>query len=84
MTLYQFNALDGTEKLEAVWEKGVKIAERQDAEFRYVLYQIAGFYVEEKIHLQHNVRFALVGFSSTSAALLKPYLDIIDIAGLTG
>lgn len=81
MTLYQFNRLDETEQLETVWEKGTKLAERQEAEFLYILYQVDGFYVEEKIHREHNIRHAFKSFASTSAAHLQPYLDKIDISG---
>lgn len=30
MTLYQFNAMDEMEQIEAIWEHGVHVAERQD------------------------------------------------------
>jgi hypothetical protein len=82
MTLYQFNALDETEQLEAIWEKGVKLADRQEAEFLYILYQIDKFYVEEKIHQEHKIRHGFKSFASTSASFLQPYLDKIDITGL--
>lgn len=40
MTLYQFNRCDEMEQLEAIWEHGVKVAEREGDINRYNLYQI--------------------------------------------
>lgn len=82
MTLYEFNVLDEMEQLEAIWYKSTKLQERQDDTFLFVLYQIDGFYVEEKIHKEHDVRHAFKTFSSTNSDFLKPYLDKIDIKGL--
>lgn len=45
MTLYQFNALDEMEQIEAIWEHGVHIAERLHEEYKLILYQIDSFYV---------------------------------------
>lgn len=83
MTLYQFNMLDEAEQLEAVWDKSTKLAEREDAEFLYILYQIDTFYIEEKIQKEGNIRHALKSFASTSASLLQPYLDQIDISAIS-
>lgn len=80
MTLYQFNMKDEMEQIEAIWYHSTKLAERDDATFLYVLYQIDSFYVEEQIHKEYNVRRALKSFSSTNAELLKPYLEMIDIS----
>lgn len=38
MPLTQFNALGEAEQLEAIWEKGTRLTERQNAEFLYILY----------------------------------------------
>lgn len=79
MTLYEYNALDELEQLEAIWEHGVLVAEREDEINHYKLYQIDAFYVEEELHKEYNVRRALRSFASTNAAMLQPYLDKIDI-----
>jgi hypothetical protein len=50
MTLYQFNTSDEMEQLEAIWEYGVVVAERDDETYHYKLYQIDAFYVEEVWH----------------------------------
>ena len=82
MTLYQFNRLDELEQLEAVWEHGALVAEREDEVNRYKLYQISSFYVEVEWHKEYNVRRAFYSFASTNAQRLQPYLDKITIKGL--
>lgn len=79
MTLYQFNSLDELEQLEAIWEHGVKVAEREDDTNRYNLYQIDSFYVEEEFHKEYNMHRAFYSFASTNPEKLKPYLDKIDV-----
>ena len=79
MTLYQFNNLDELEQLEAIWEHGALVAEREDQINRYKLYQIDAFYVEVEWHKEYNVRRACRSFASTNAAMLQPYLDQIDV-----
>jgi hypothetical protein len=80
MTLYQFNRLDELEQLEAAWEHGALVAEREDEVNRYKLYQIGAFYVEVEWHKAYNVRRAFYSFASTNAEKMKPYLDKIDIS----
>ncbi|MBL7710698.1 MAG: hypothetical protein JNJ86_16630 [Chitinophagaceae bacterium] len=82
MTLYQFNMLDEAEQLEAIWDKSTKLDEREDSDFLYILYQIDNFYIEEKIRKEGNIRHAFKSFTSTSASLLQPYLDQIDITSI--
>jgi hypothetical protein len=82
MTLYQFNTSDEMEQLEAIWEYGVVVAERDDETYHYKLYQIDAFYVEEVWHKEYNVRRAFNSFASSDAEKLKPYLDKIDLKGL--
>lgn len=82
MTLYQFNMLDEAEQLEAIWDRSTKLAEREDSGYLYILYQIDNFYVEEKIQKEGNIRHAFKSFASTSASLLQPYLDLIDITSI--
>lgn len=78
MTLYQFNALDEMEQMEAVWDFGVHIGERDEPVFRYILYGINSFFVELKYNREHN---SLVGSRSfTTQKLLEPYLPNIDIS----
>ncbi len=79
MTLYQFNNFDEMEQLEAIWDYGVEVAQREDAVNRYKLYQIDAFYIEEEWHKEYNVRRAFYSFAFTDAEKLKPYLDKIKI-----
>ena len=71
--------MDEMEQIEAIWYNSTLLAEREDQPFLYILYQIDGFYVEEKVHKEYNVRHAFKSFSSTNSDLLKPYLDKLDI-----
>jgi hypothetical protein len=80
MTLYQFNRLGELEQLEAVWEHGVFVAEREDEVRRYKVFQIDSFYVEVERHKEYNVRRGFYSFTSTNAEKMKPYLDKIDIS----
>lgn len=43
MTLYQFNRLDELEQLEAVWEYGALVGEREDEVNCYKLYRLMHF-----------------------------------------
>ena len=70
------------EQIEAIWYHSTKLAEREDDVFLYILYQIDGFYVEEKVHKEHNVRHAFKTFISINSEILNPWLDRIDISSL--
>jgi hypothetical protein len=73
MTFYQFNALDEMEQAEALWNRSVHIAQRDDEVYRYVLYQLEGFYVEVWLHREHNFIQRFCTFRS--ADQLDPYID---------
>lgn len=77
VTLYQFNAMDEMEQIEALWEHGVHITERQDGEYRLILYQIDSFYVEVWYHMEDNDIRRFRSFSSITQ--LEPYLKNIEI-----
>lgn len=80
MTLYQFNALDEMEQIEAVWNKGVLLAERKDEKYEYTLYQIDSFYVELRNDPGDFGYNGMKTFSTTT--LLEPYLGQIDLGGM--
>jgi hypothetical protein len=82
MTLYQFNMLDEMEQIEAIWNEAIELVAREDREYRYTLYQIDAFYVEELWHKEKDIRFTFRSFSSANSVLLKPYLELIDISRL--
>jgi len=77
MTLYEFKLLNEDEQASMLWDIGVFLIERQDQIFRYVLYQIDGFYVEVWYHKDLNAIQSLKSFSSTRQ--LEPYLSKIKI-----
>ena len=81
MILYEFNQLDELEQIETFWVEGQKVGERLSKSFRYVLYQVNGFYVEIKYNMVMNVIYAMRSFECES-----PHLDIylmpIDISGV--
>lgn len=79
MTLYQFNRLHEFGQLETIWDCGVEIADREDEQYRYVLYQLDAFYVEELWHKRYKVRRSLHAFSSNNLIKLKPYLNLISL-----
>ena len=76
MTLNDFNNADEMEQLEAVWA-GVLVGERKDDINNIRLYQIDGFYVEEYIHREHDVRVKFNSFSNTE--LLDAYVSLYDL-----
>ena len=78
--LYQFKLLSLFDKGEVLYEHGVHISERKDAEFGYVLYQLNNFYVEVKYSIEGNKIMSLNVFSTTTE--LEPYLPNIDISNM--
>jgi hypothetical protein len=77
MTLYEFNAADELEQLQAVW-KGVSLGSKKDEVYDINLYQIDSFYVEEYIHRKNDVRHKFRSFSNPD--LLESYTSQIDIS----
>jgi hypothetical protein len=76
MMLSQFKGLDEMEQIEAIWNKGIHLAYRNDEEYKYELIQIDKFYVELKHHKLHDV---LKGFD-TFTVLPDQYKGKISIA----
>ncbi len=77
MTFEQFKMADEMEQIEAVWDKGVRLAERKTEDQLYELYQLNSFYVElggplDSIGYNH-IRVA------ESTDILSPYLDQIQL-----
>jgi len=75
MTIDQFRKLNETRQALALWERGVKLASRDEPEFEVTLYQIDGFYVELYYNQKDKMFMRLRCFSNVN--LLKPYLDEI-------
>jgi hypothetical protein len=71
MTVKQFRRLDEMEQAEVLW-KYEPIDFRTDETFKYLLYQIDGFYVEARYHNGQNLLNGLWAFDDTNE--LEPYL----------
>ena len=80
MTIYNFNRLDAVNKVDALIHHSELIDKRNDEQFRILLYQIDGFYVEVYYDIAYNKIRKIKSF--TSIGLLKPYLQKIDISTL--
>jgi hypothetical protein len=70
MTLYQFNAADEMEQIEAFWD-GALVGRIEKEGFLYECRQIDDFYVEYKIKDRQYIKFK----SFRNPELLQPYLD---------
>ena len=77
ITLYEFNSLEGLEKIEALGEYGELVAHRFEDEFKCMLYQVNNFYVELKYITEGNIFVQLNTFNTTQR--LEPYLNKINI-----
>lgn len=77
MTATLFNALSTFEQMEIIWERGVFLAEREGKKFRYMLYQVDGFYIEEIRYLKWNLLYTYRCFNDPS--LLEVYFSAIEI-----
>lgn len=81
MTLYQFKQLDEMEQAEVLWYKSTELVQRKDDVYLYTLYQVDGFYIETKRHIEYDVLHGLKSFLSTEEPL-KPYLNQINLSDL--
>ena len=80
MTIYNFNRMDAVNKVDALIHYSELIDKRTDEQYRVLLYQIEGFYVEVYYDIAYNKIRKIKSFTSTG--LLKPYLQKIDISTL--
>lgn len=79
MTLYEFNALNEDEKALAVWG-GVHLTYRTELNYKAIVYQVDGCYVEVFYNVAANKIERFRSFSSLT--LLEPYLASININDL--
>jgi hypothetical protein len=70
MTIYDFNAADEMEQIEAFWN-GVLVGGRHDGEFKIECRQLDDFYVEYKIDSGHYIDVR--SFKNPDG--LQPYFD---------
>jgi hypothetical protein len=79
MKLDEFRSLNKIDQHIILWEQAVLIAERENQTYKYILYQLAGFYIE--------VRLSKVGFKEVVRTFsrdrrLDPYLQTISLREL--
>ncbi|MEO7394829.1 MAG: hypothetical protein ABIU11_07770 [Chitinophagaceae bacterium] len=77
MTYKQFTGLDEINQELILWSKGVHIADHSKNEYRYLLYQVDGFYVEVEYNIEFDIINQFKSFETTD--LLDPYLKQIRV-----
>jgi hypothetical protein len=80
VTIQQFNLLTEDSQANTIYEEGVLISLRTTSEYRILLYQVEGFYVEVYYHPRHNEIKEFKSFTSTEE--LEPYLEKINLEGV--
>jgi hypothetical protein len=79
MTLKEFRSLGKDEQYILLWEKAVLVADRENYENKYILYQLDSFYIELRLS-KHDFTEILATFSKDRR--LNPYLECIDLRSL--
>ena len=79
MTLQEFRSIDKDDQYITVWERAVLVADRENEEFKYILYQLDSFYIELRLS-KHSFLEVLTSFSRDRR--LTPYLENIDLGEL--
>ncbi len=77
MTLYEYNQLSEDRQMEALWENGQFVTDRNDGIRKYILYSLFSFYVELIYHPDYNIMTGIHAFALSTQ--LDPYLESIDI-----
>lgn len=80
MTITQFNRLNNDRQVEVVWKQGAIVSSRIDKNYKYLLLQVYGFYVEIRYNARSNALDFVTTFVGTDR--LDPYLSNIDISML--
>ena len=80
MTLFDFQLLDNSEKMDLLYEQGVYIGKRKETDQSILLYQVESFYVE--VFYKKHRRFVSRLHCFSSTALLDPYLEQIHVEHL--
>ena len=78
MTLYDYSELDEVKQHEVLWDHGVMVSDRTDAEHIIILYQMFSFYVELYYNLDYDRLIRLRSFSRLE--FLDPYIELFDIS----
>lgn len=77
MGLYEFKILSDSEKADIVWEHGVFLSNRIEADYGINLYSPSNFYVEIWYNQPNNKIQRIRTFKSIKP--LEPYLGEIDL-----
>jgi hypothetical protein len=80
MTIHEFDALDDSQKGEALIRYGVLLAERFTIGLKVLLFQIDQFYIEAYFNNTYKIIQGLKSFTNDEG--LDPYLQQIDITEL--
>lgn len=79
MTIDDFDDMDEMERYEAIRDYGVVVAERVDSTYKYKLYQIDSFYVENRFHIEYEVTNRQIAFLAEDDEYISPYLDQLNL-----
>ena len=77
MTLFEFRQLPYPHQIRLLYEEGTYIGKNKDNGLTYLLYQLAGFYIEISYSL-YRVKIEGLNFSE-STDMLDPYLEQVEI-----
>lgn len=80
MNLFEFNALNEEDKIEATLFNGIFLATYSNRLYKKDLYRIGDIYVEVVYHIGTHDIFNILGFDQE--VMLGPYLDQIDLSSL--
>lgn len=80
LSLYKFRKLSRLEQSIFVWEQGSYLTNRIEGGKKFLLFQVAAFYVEISFDLKEESFNGLRSFNSTNQ--LKPFLQGINITTL--
>jgi sulfur relay (sulfurtransferase) DsrF/TusC family protein len=79
MTIDDFDDMDEMERYEAIRDSAVLVAERVDSTYKYKLYQIDSFYVENRFHIEYGVTNQQIAFTAEDDEYINPYLDQLNL-----
>ena len=81
MRLEEFRSLNQVDQYIILWEKSILIGQRENATYKYVLYQLDSFYIEFRL-TKSNLKEVIRTF--TRDRRLEPYLHDINLNELRG
>ena len=76
MRLEEFKSLDQSEQHIILWEKAMIIGEREDALYKYILYQLNNFYIEVQVTIS-NLKEVIRPLTGDKP--FEPYIHCSDL-----